>query len=309
MPITFRPHIYDEVLKNPYSQGYRQAKVITGFASSSFIYHVVHEFPDLDLDVIIGMARQNGVSLWDHKEYIRIADSTGRLNVRYYQGKIPVHIKGVLWPSNKTEIAFTGSSNFSWNGFRDFDELMVDVSPIELRDAFPNENLINCKDPGVEATGLVLDSIGARLPKSLRDIAISKEVVHLPLFSEKQKRMHERSGLNWGQRPEYSREPNQAYLPVPKSIHDEHSDFFPPKNEEFTLVTDDGESFICVMAQDNRKAIETRYDNSILGKYFRARLKVPQGDFVTMENLVTYGRKTVSIYKLSRELYYLDFLV
>ena len=307
MSIHYQPEIYDAILRKPYQNGLRQIDVITGFASSSFIYHVIHEFEQLNINVIIGMAKQNGISKWDHIEFNRIANVTKRLKVNYYIGKVPIHIKGVVWDNETIDIAFTGSSNFSWNGYRDYSELMTKVPKVELKKAFPTDNLVDSQDVKVENLGIITDSLTTQQPKNLKDIAITKELVELPLFSEKQQRMHERSGLNWGQRPEYKREPNQAYLPVPKSIHDEHPDFFPPKDQEFTLLTDDGESFVCVMAQDNRKAIETRYDNSILGRYFRNRLRIKQGAFVSLEDLVNYGRKSISVYKISSELYFLDY--
>ncbi len=306
MSIYYQPDIYEEILRKPYQNGLRKIDVISGFASSSFIYHVIHEFDKLNINLIIGMAKQNGISKWDHIEFNRIATTTKRLNVHYYIGKTPIHIKGVIW-DEEIDLAFSGSSNFSWNGYRDYKELMTKVPKIELEKAFPSENLIDCRNSEIESLGIITNSLTTQQPKNIKDIAITKEVVDLPLFSEKQQRMHERSGLNWGQRPEYNREPNQAYIPVPKSIHDEHPDFFPPKDQEFTLLTDDNESFVCVMAQDNRKAIETRYDNSILGKYFRNRLRIGQGSFVRLEDLVNYGRKSISVYKISRELYFLDF--
>jgi hypothetical protein len=309
MSLIYQPHIYEKILSTPYSSGLRSAKIITGYASSSFIYHVIHEFPELKLEITIGMARQNGISKWDHIEYNRIASTTNRLTVNYYIGKKPIHIKGLYWESPKRDIAFAGSSNFSWNGYRDFLELMTAVPTEELVVAFPENDIISCNNPDIDDMNIIVDSITSQQPKNLKDIALTKEVVHVPLFSEKQQRMHDRSGLNWGQRPEYSREPNQAYIPVPKSIHDQHPDFFPPKDQEFTLLTDDGESFVCVMAQDNRKAIETRYDNSIIGRYFRKRLNVELGNYVSLDDLERYGRKSLSIYKIGCDLFYSDYSV
>ncbi|ODV48606.1 hypothetical protein BLL41_17710 [Bacillus sp. FMQ74] len=117
------------------------------------------------------------------------------------------------------------------------------------------------------------------------------------------RKIHEKSGLNWGQRP--GRELNQAYIPVPKEVR--KTDFFPDKKIEFTVITDDGESFICVVAQDDNKALETCRDNSILGKYFRNRLGVPLGGFVSIEDLDRYGRHYVTIYKINNETYFMDF--
>ena len=307
MSLIYQPNIYENILTFPYASGLRMAKIITGYASSSFVYHVIHEFPELKLDIIIGMAKKNGISKWDHIEYNRIASSTNRLSVKYYIGDKPIHIKGLIWDSQERDVAFAGSSNFSWNGYRDYIEMMTSVPKNELIHAFPSVDFIDCKSPEVDDIDIIIDSITAQQPRSLKEIATTKEVVHVPLFSEKQQRMHDRSGLNWGQRPEYSREPNQAYIPVPKSIHDQHPDFFPPKDQEFTMLTDDGESFVCVMAQDNRKAIETRYDNSILGRYFRKRLNVSLGSYITLGDLEKYGRKSLSIYKIGSDLFFFDY--
>lgn len=60
-------------------------------------------------------------------------------------------------------------------------------------------------------------------------------------------------GLNWGQR--LGREPNQAYIPIPIAIHKEFPNFFPNRKNEFSVITDNGESFVCVIAQENSKAI------------------------------------------------------
>ncbi len=76
---------------------------------------------------------------------------------------------------------------------------------------------------------------------------------------------------------------------------------------QFNLITDDGESFTCVVAQENNKALETPEDNSILGKYFRKRLNVPLGSFVKVEDLDRYGRHHVTIYKINNETYFMDF--
>ena len=309
MPIVFRPNIYKEVIKAPYDAGLHSARVITGFASSSFIYHVVHCLPSLSLEVTIGMAKHSGVSRWDHLEFKRISETTNRLTLRYFTGSPPVHTKGVLWGKGASRRAFAGSSNFSWNGFRDFGELMASVDPIAFEEAFPTADLLDCRDPAVDDSGIVVDSLGNKIPKSLRDVAQSKEVVHLPLYSLKTGKIHSAAGLNWGQRPEYNREPNQAYIPIPKSVHDQHEGFFPNRDEEFTVVTDDGESFVCVVAQDNSKAVETRYDNSILGRYFRKRLGVPLGNRVELEDLKQYGRMDVSVHKVSSDLFFLDFSV
>jgi hypothetical protein len=116
-----------------------------------------------------------------------------------------------------------------------------------------------------------------------------------------------RSGLNWGQRPEYKRDPNQAYIRIPASIR--HSGFFPSRKQHFTIITDDGKALDAVIAQDNDKAIETTFDNSLLGSYFRQRLGLPSGAPVTLADLKRYGRTDIDFVKIDGETYYMDFSV
>lgn len=307
MEIITRQDIYQNLIINQYSSGLHNLDVLTGYASSSFIYHVIHNFQKLQLNVVIGMAKSDGIKKWDHSEYIRIAKQTNRLQVKYYIGNRPIHAKGILWHNGYSKKAFIGSSNFSWNGFRDYEELMTEVNPISLESVFPTTDLIDINDSLVDDLGIITDTIDSNQPKNLKALSKNKVQISLPLFSEKTGDIQKSSGLNWGQRPEYNREPNQAYIPVPKAIHDNFPNFFPKHGEEFTVITDDGDSFICVLAQANSKAIETRHDNSILGKYFRKRLDLPLGKQVELNDLQRYGRTSVVLSKMGDNLYFMDF--
>ena len=115
--------------------------------------------------------------------------------------------------------------------------------------------------------------------------------------------VHQRSGLNWGQRE--GRNPDQAYIPIPSTIA--KAKFFPAKNVHFQIITDDGEAFICSVAQEGDKALETPSDNSILGKYFRKRLDLPSGAFIEKEHLRDFGSNLVRIYKENDDCYRLSF--
>ena len=117
----------------------------------------------------------------------------------------------------------------------------------------------------------------------------------------------ERSGLNWGQRPEERRNPNQAYLRISSEIA--RAGFFPSRATRFTVLTDDGYSFIAVTAQDNDKAIHTPDGNHILGEYFRRRLDVELGAPVERRHLDNYGRTDVRFCKLDEETFLMDFSV
>ncbi|OTP86755.1 hypothetical protein B5S42_12510 [Gilliamella apicola] len=129
------------------------------------------------------------------------------------------------------------------------------------------------------------------------------DTVILSLLDSNTHETHLSSGLNWGQRK--NREPNQAYIPVPAKVV--RTGFFPPGGKHFEVLTDDSEYLILRLEQDNDKAITTPENNSILGKYFRNRLGLNTGEFVTREHLEKYGRTDVTFYKTSNGEYLLDF--
>ena len=104
-----------------------------------------------------------------------------------------------------------------------------------------------------------------------------------------------------------SRNPNEAYIPVPIQVR--RSDFFPPIGQHFLILTDDNESLDCVLAQQYGKAIETYRSNSILGEYFRKRLRATSGQKIRMSDFDNYGRSDVIIYRINSETYFLNFAV
>lgn len=73
------------------------------------------------------------------------------------------------------------------------------------------------------------------------------------------------------------------------------------------MLTDDGNFMICARAQENGKAIHTPQNNSILGEYFRNRLALPSEKYITKNDLLSYGRTGVDIYKIENETYFMDF--
>lgn len=111
-------------------------------------------------------------------------------------------------------------------------------------------------------------------------------------------------GLNWGQR--IGREPNQAYLQLPKDIY--RSDFFPKKPTHFNVKTDDGQTMVFTRAQktDEGTALQTPEDNSLFGRYLRERMGIPLGKEITKEAILKYGCTEITFFKVGNE-YYMDF--
>ena len=85
--------------------------------------------------------------------------------------------------------------------------------------------------------------------------------------------------------------------------------FFPLNKQHFTVVTDDHHQLIFRVEQENDKAITTPLSNALLGEYFRNRLGLANGEYVTKQHLLDYGRTDVTFYKLDEEQFYMDFSV
>ena len=61
--------------------------------------------------------------------------------------------------------------------------------------------------------------------------------------------------------------------------------------------------------QQNDKAITTPASNALLGEYFRNRLGLANGAYVTAADLRSYGRTDVTFIKIDEEHYYMDFSI
>lgn len=264
------------------------------------------------------MIPNDGIGRGGHIGFQDLDRSSNTFECSYVVEKPAVHVKSYIWLRNNTPtIAFTGSGNYSQNAFfgRTIESFAQD-DPVDCNQLFDSisGNSINCLDPNIEARIKFYEEIYKRnyIERAFEEsqlveppIVITDDCVTLSFLDSRTLQTHLKSGLNWGQRE--GREPNQTYLPVPSTIA--QSGFFPNRANHFTLITDDGESFDCAVAQDGDKAIHTTKSNSIFGRYFRNRIGVPLGNFVYKQDLINYGRTDVKICKIDDETYFMDFSV
>lgn len=308
-------NLEEQVINIPYIKGYRDLRVLSGYVSPLFVEHVIQTYKDLKLEVILGMTSKDGLAIWHHLMFIELSNKyQSRLKVHYNIDRTGNHRKVYHWKQKDLILEdkiFLGSANFTHSGFEKLNEVLVEHNSPNFNDLFNNISLIDCKDSNVENLINLFDenniepiiskfSNGSKLNFSTRNSVSAK-------FVNDQGVLPSKSGLNWGQRP--GRNPNQAYIPIKKSVHDTMPYFFPEAARPFLIYTDDHKVMRCVMAQDFRKAIQTTENNAILGLYFRKRLGVPDGSLVTIDHLLDYGRDDVTIIKIDEETYYLDFSI
>ena len=247
------------------------------------------------VQLVVGMA-SDGIRLADHDMFNRL-EKEAAFKCHYRIAPPAVHSKVYVWMRGDAPLrAFVGSANYTEQGFL----------------SGRQENAMDETDPR-EARGYFMDTLrGAEDNVTLRRneprSRESGDCVTVSLLS-RAGAVPTRNGLNWGQR--YGRNPNQAYIQLGAARA--KSGFFPPRPEQFTVVTDDNLSFIAVRAQKSGDrggdAIETTEGNHILGAYLRARIGVRSGAPVAKRDLENYGRTDITFCKIEGDTYYMDFSV
>src|SRR5688572_29826878 len=127
------------VFQVPYGRGFRKLRILSGYASSAFLYHILDTYPDIEIELIIGMSRKDGIKLWDHERYQQIVNENPQISISYKTSLPPVHTKIYHWYKEglfQDSMTFVGSANFSWNGFRDQGELLVEANHPNVEEVF-----------------------------------------------------------------------------------------------------------------------------------------------------------------------------
>lgn len=311
--------LVQNVLLEPIRHGANNLIIISGYASPNMAsWHIMtineHKLPPINISLTVGMCQRDGISIDMHeglKELSKLNDvNFSSFNCKYvYQGS-PIHSKIYIWlKDDKPYKAFAGSANYTQMGFSPYQrEYIVECDPDKAFDYYQSieSDTIVCNHNEIE------EYICVKKNKKIAEIennnttsSISK--VTLSLLTNKGDVGHG-SGINWGiRRNGTKREPNQAYISVPSNIA--KSGFFPLNKTHFSAITDDNKHLILRIEQGGNKALTTPLNNSLLGEYLRNRIGVPNGAFVTKDDLTKYGRTDITFYKIDDEQFYMDFSV
>jgi hypothetical protein len=317
-------NLYNEVLIKPCQEGADSLKIISGYATSTMASGHLEDLYEKHLKaritLLVGMCPTDGLSMSNHRGFQSIVNSNTDAFKKHfmcsYIYKAPaVHGKLYIWYKDKNLYkVFIGSANYTRNAFYQQRELLEEIksSDIEQYCQLLEKDSIFCNQPEAEEL-ICVHNDGSYYRKHIhedRHIGTAEETpsveqAKVSLLSSRNGEVQSKGGLNWGQRP--GREPNQAYIQLPPEVY--NSDFFPKAPQYFTVVTDDSKSFICRRAEKDKQGqtIHTPLNNSLLGEYFRNRLGLANGAFVTKQDLKRYGRTDVIFYKFDNDEYYMDF--
>lgn len=318
-------NLYEKILINPLLENnFNKLLVVSGYATAAMAFRHLNELREksknIKLQLIVGMTSKDGLTVSNHNGFKKLTtdEFSNAFRCSYITSSPPVHSKVYIWcRNNKPILAFTGSANYTQTAFclHSQRETMTNCNPDDSADYFKMlmKETIFCEHPEAKKfITIYRDNLRRKeYQTGMADEAEYDVNDYLGLPSvtvsllDKNGNLPQHSGLNWGQRPEERREPNQAYIRLTSDIY--HTNFFPPVAVHFTLFTDDGKTLMCTRAQQNGKAIHTPYNNSLIGEYFRSRLGMPNGEPIFTERLIKYGRTNLTFYKIDDETYYMDF--
>lgn len=316
-------------------------RIVSGYATHAMaarhLIEMTAKKQKIKIDLIYGMAGIDGVSKINHIGFRSLEEHSefaydGSFSCSYVIKPKSVHSKVYVWCKGTTPVqAFVGSANYSENGFNLLSrtETLAECDAVSALKFFyeTQKKTISCKKANREKD----------FPLKIRSLPDFEKQID-PVITIEQDREspfygHEKvilslltrngdvgngSRLNWGVRPngmpresinangaKSVRDPNQSYIGLPAAL--QRSGFFPDIKRRFTVLTDDDKIFTCVRAQANGKAIETPQKNSEIGAYFRERLGLRSGAYISIRDLKRYGRYDVVFYKLDDENYVMNF--
>jgi hypothetical protein len=322
-------NLYNEVLINPCLEGADTLKIISGYATSAMAFHHLEELKkkkcNVHISLLLGMCPTDGIYLSNHRGFLNIinSDYSNKFTCGYIFRYPPVHSKLYIWyKKDKLYKSFIGSANYTQNAFsKKQREVLAEINDSNVINYFSmvEKDSIYCDNQ--EAEQLIrIYSDKNYYRTHLRKEMEGGNIMVVPSLNESDKRtillvdrrtgkVQNVAGLNWGHRKNNpNRNRNEAYIQLPPEVY--RSNFFPPSPQHFTVTTDDSKTFICRRAQKTGTtgtAIETPHNNALLGEYFRNRMGLANGAFVTRQHLDNYGRIDVTFYKLDDENYFMDF--
>ncbi|MEA5151487.1 MAG: NgoFVII family restriction endonuclease [Oscillospiraceae bacterium] len=318
-------NLAETVLFTPLRRDVNELYILSGYATpnmlSWYITNIQHRTQSpIKIHLLVGMVPFDRLSVSVHEGFIQLVSSALPQEVELvecsYICEAPaVHSNIYIWAKDGAPAqAFMGSANFVQSSFvgHHRQELMTECDPAEAMQYYQAQvgRSIYCTHGEIEEyvvlqpTHPVLD-LESNLIDDVTELANEGiDFVTLSLVTRTGE-PGSRSGLNWGQRPR--RDPNEAYISLPARIA--RSNFFPMEYKHFTAITDDRHQLTLRIEQQNDKAITTPARNSDLGEYFRNRLGLANGAYITRADLERYGRTNVVFYKLDDETYYMDFSV
>lgn len=267
--------------------------------------------------IIYGLQKENQKFLL-HQQLVGLHNE----NRKIFYPDIACHSKCYLWLNgNKPIKGLIGSANFSSNGlYNDFRETLLEVDDNQL---YVMKGYIEIILNSARECNTVEVKEKAELQEDY-----NKEVCEMVLYDPRTGQTQPKHGLNWGHSDGNVR-PNDACIAIRTNYIRKYPNLFPPLQpnpekegsmikEVLEFIWDDGlvmrgrlEGSQPLAGTEQKFAKNLTSDNhkDEFGIYIRERMGIPLGQFISREDLIKYGRDTISVSKIEEGVYYLDFSV
>lgn len=266
--------------------------------------------------IIYGLQKENQKFLL-HEQLVNLHND----NRKILYPNIACHSKCYLWLNGNTPIkGLIGSANFSSNGlYNDFRETLLEVDENQLYVLKGYIEII--LNSARECNTVVVEE------KQETHEDYNKEICEMILYDPRTGQTQPKHGLNWGH-SKGNVKPNDACIAIRMEHIRKYPNLFPqlqpnPEKEGETIkeviefIWDDGVIMKGRLEGSQPRNGPIKYPKNltsyvpknIFGKYIRERMGIPLGQFISREDLLKYGRDTISVSKIEEGVYYLDFSV
>jgi hypothetical protein len=134
-----------------------------------------------------------------------------------------------------------------------------------------------------------------------------KNTIYLPLYSLRDGKVPQKSGLNLWNSGGRTRNANEVEIRIPVEVKNYFPQFFPNRDTPFNLKLPNGEKLSSKVCQQEGKGLMSN-PNKLLGKWIlRDVLKLQEGELFTDEKLKILGIDSVRIDKINNSEFEINF--
>lgn len=319
MAIILIDELYKKIIQQ-YSRISNNLNIISGYGSSKFLSMIIEEFPNLQINLFIGMS-QTGISFREHQSFLILMGKHEKLSI-YYQVKGPLtHIKLLEFSTMYRNTTFLGSANFTENGFINNHEAMVCLNEQDNSNLFERQKSVSllCTDPDIENK---IKFYEESTLSTIEPDTESFEHVNQHVINEKEEKKYDRFleyrksnkiptkynltvVLNENNDPNWASNGINAIFKNKKSFLIQRNSWFFnsffPKNHSFILLTESGQEFKAQLSGDFERHLELvdmefyEYFSKILG--FKDSRPISEKDLENIGmNKIYFEKKEESIY-------------
>lgn len=322
--MLFKENLEDLIFTRHEKFNVDQLVIVSGYIGPNPIKKL-RKIP-LDCSVIYGMyGERNCVNSALHTQVVDYQSSYDNINI--YYSKSAIHAKAYIWLLDQKPVtALIGSANFSTKGLNTpWREILAEASKDisqklnEYKNKIIEDSLLCISDDVVICTGKTRET---------KDETFDPNICTMTLLDPSTNETHGGHGLNWGHSEGSHVNIDDANIPIRSNHVNNYPHFFPQKqsapsedseggrpqrhNDPIEIIWDDN-TLMRGLLEGNRKnfpkQISSFPQKNIIGIYFRERLGLNRGEFITKRHLESYGRTDISVSLVEEGIYYFDFSV